>query len=450
VLNQDQARDATISLYGLRNNLVPEIGSPSSAGPFNFGPWYFWIIMVMTSVSRGWIMGPWVGFAILSVTSVLAYLLIGKKVGGKSGAVIFGLLAALASGQVENSPDMLNTVIVGWSSAWGIYFVVKMIEDKKIWWGILAGFFVGLSMNFHFQALGMGSLLAVAIIINNFKIMDKVKAGVAMAVGWLIAFTPLLLFDIKNNGIWIRSVIEYYTVGVKKFYVPVRWLTEIRDFWPQLFGNVLANAGWLGYIIIFLGMAIIFKKRKELDKIPKSVWVMMGSLLVQVLLMRFYRGVRSREYLIAFHGYIIFLTGWIIIEIYKRMKDWGIVILGLVLMVAGWQNWRIINNRPSQAKMIEEINNKLTIEGISKIDIYNYQESNMVSLPVFYLRYVDNLISTDGQKIGFCDGSRYSCPKGEMFERKNYKVYKLDKTIGFSQLTPKIIYDMPMVNYSKK
>lgn len=448
IFNQDQARDAIIALYGWRNGLFTLIGPPSSAGPFNFGPWYHWVIMFLEKISFGWAIGPWVGFTTLSVSCVIAYYLIGRKVGGlQSGlGIIMGLIAAVAVGAVENAPDMLNSVIVGWGTAWGIYFLVMMIEDKKIFWGGLGGFLIGLSMNFHFQALGLGGVLAAAVLINNFKLGEKIKAGLVTGAGWLLSFVPLLIFDINNNWVWIKSVFEYYTEGVKKFYVPVRWLTELRDFWPQLFGNVVAGEGILGYVLLGLGLTAVFLKRKKLFKLPKSWWVIITSLIISVLGMRFYKGVRSREYLIVFHGYIIFLTAWVIWTLWEWKKWLGGIILGVILMMATLSNWRIIWNNPSQARAMLELKNELDEEIEGKVEIYHYRQSDMVSLPIFYLYYRENRIG-EGEEISFCDGNRYSCPEGEMINKNNYRVYEGRIKEGWDQLTAKNIYERLMVNY---
>lgn len=451
MLNQDQARDATIALYSIRNKVIPPLGSPSSAGPFNFGPWYDWIIMVFTVISFGWQMGPWVGFTILSVTTVLAYILVGKRIGGKSLGIIMGLVTATGVGLVENAPDMLNTVIVGWSTGWVWYCLVRLTEDKKIRWAVPLGFLVGLSINFHFQSWGLMTLLLTTFLINHFDGRRKILAGVAMGGGWLTAFLPLIVFDIQRKGQWINSVIYYYTVGVKKFYVPVRWLTELRDFWPRLFGSVTTGIPEIGYVIgliIILGLFLGWKSKK---KISKTLIVTIVSLLMQVILMRFYKGVRSREYLIVFHGYIVILASYGLWKIWEKWKVVGTIILIFVLMTATVKDIDVLKEK-SQARIVEEMNK--AIEG--KMDIYQVGQSNMISLPIFYLKYSKNLIGDNGQKIGICDESKVVCPKtGKLVtENEYYKIFDLNEVEivkdGYERLTPELIYGWLFVNYGKK
>src|SRR3989339_485020 len=261
VLNQDQARDATIALYALRNSKVPEIGSPSSAGPFNFGPWYFWLIMLSERIVPT-VVGPWIGFTVLSVISVILYYL--------TGGWITGILAAISVGLVENAPDMLNTVIVGWTSAVALWALWR----KKYF---LMGLFVGLSINSHFQSWGLLSLIVAAVVLEKERLKTMWRSGAGLAT----SFLPLLWFDVRHGLVWARSVVEYYTVGVKRFYVPVRWLTEVRDFWPQLFGSVTVGIKGFGYVWLVAGVVAIFLMIKNKKKIERF-WLILGlSLLIQ-------------------------------------------------------------------------------------------------------------------------------------------------------------------------
>jgi len=439
VLNQDQGRDAIIALYALRNGKIPEIGSPSSAGPFNFGPWYHWIIMFWEKVIPT-VGGPWIGFGIMSIIAVIFYYL--------TGGWIAGLIAAVAIGLVENSPDMLNTVIVGFSSAIAWWATKRTVDTDKWKWGILVGIGVGLSINFHFQSWGLMAIPLAIVLINKYHLKKRIKWGLSMLTGWIMTFLPIIIFDIQRKGIWIKSVIEYYTVGVNKFYVPVRWLTELRDFWPQLFGSVIIGWNNFGYIWVVLGMVAIFLVMKNKIKINRFWWIVGMVFIIQVLLMRNYKGVRSREYFIAFYGILILICSWIMTQWFKFNKYIGAIIFGIVLVLATMNDWKNINEHQSQTKVIKEIKNELDLKISGPIVIEHYLESDMASMPLFYLYYQVNGIGNDGTRVSICDGNKYKCPGEEVINRNNYKIY-LNKNFKWYRLTPENIYERLMVNYKK-
>jgi len=271
-------------------------------------------------------------------------------------------------------------------------------------------------------------------------------------LGLLISFLPLIVFDIKRNGVWINSVIEYYTVGVNRFYVPVRWLTEIRDFWPQLFGSITVGINNFGYIWLILGLILMIKK----TKVDRFWWILMVIFLIDIFLMRNYKGVRSREYMIVFHGMIILICSWIVGEYYKLNKYVGLLILGIVVSLAGVKNRQNIKQNPSQAQAVLEIKEELEnglkpfrTKDDNKIYFEQYQQSDMISMPMFYLYYRENRVGNAGTKISFCDGNRYICPKGEIINKNKYFIY-INSRESWDKLTGENIYDRLMVNYGVK
>ncbi len=449
ILNQDQGRDATIALYANRTGIFPIIGSPSSAGPFNFGPWYFWLIMFWEKIIP-FAIGPWIGFTLMSVLSVFFYAKTGETLAGKKGMIITGLIAATAPGLVVDGPNMLNTVIVGFSSSLVFFTIAKFFKEDKIIWAILLGFFVGLSINFHFQSLGLLCFPLVTVLVNKFSLTKRIKIAFSSFIGLLIAFSPLIYFDIIRKGIWIKSVIEYYTVGVKKFYVPLRWLTELRDFWPQLFGSVTTGIPKVGYLWLILGLLVLFLVLKKKEKID-NFWLALGlAMLIQVFLMRSYKGPRSNEYLIAFQGSIILISSWILINLYNFKKNICVILLTLIVFFASYFNLKQIKEHPSQNKAIFSIKKELDSQVKGNIKIFGYKDSNMVAMPIFYLFYYQNRISDNGQSFGFCDNNRLTCPSGYFMSKNNYFIYKLDELknkTDFNQLTPESTYHILMVNY---
>lgn len=450
ILNQDQGRDASIALYCIRNNILPLIGSPSSAGPFNFGPYYFWIIMLFQKIFP-FFLGPWFGFTLLATIAVYFYFKIGKVALGDFGAFVCGLIAASSPALVKVSTDMLNTVIIVFSSSAAFFFLALFTKNFRLIHLFLLSAFVGLSINFHFQSMGLLVIILFACLINNSNFFEKTKYALVGFLGLAITFTPLLIFNFWHHNIWVKSVYEYYTVGVKKFYVPVRWLTEIRDFWPQLYGKVIFGIPYLGYLILIMAIFSLFlggtKRRIGL------FWIVLGvSFVFQVVLMRFYRGPRSEEYLIAFYPFIILIYCWVVSVVYQYKRYLGVTILFFGVAVSLHSNYLNINEHPSQAKLVRQIMAEADNNRNSNVSVYRYGESDMIAMPVFYLLYYENRISDDGERLGLCDGNKFQCPDGESMNKQNYKVYYLDKDSnisGFSEITPKWVYEILMVNYRK-
>ncbi|MGI5840710.1 MAG: ArnT family glycosyltransferase [Patescibacteria group bacterium] len=459
VLNQDQARDVSIALYAIRNRTLPLLGSPSSAGPFNFGPLYDWLVII-TTLLFPFTSGPWVAFTLLSTLVIVIFYLIGRQFADHSTGLIFALTTAFAAGPIGNAPDMLNTVIVLFWVSLAFLCLTFLITKKKIAYAIPLSFFIGAALNSHFQSLGLFALLLSAFLINPFNFKQKIQTGFLFLFGFLLAFLPLLVFDITHKWIWIKSVFAYYTNGQNKFHVPIRWLTDLRDFWPQLWGSTILDLPYAGYFFLVLFFVAIYLYYHKHRRLPLPLIILTVSLLIQVVLLRYYKGVRSREYLIVFHSYFIFYTGWLLSVFIHTNRRLGQFLIGLFLLISCYSNYKIIQ-KTSQAKIILTFKKNIDSLHLGNFEYYVKNSPNdQLNTPLFYLLYKENRINPSAYKIGTCYPKHDSdyCPSPEYIIHQStkppYILYNLSHLssedlarLGFYQYTPKNIYERLFVNY---
>lgn len=466
ILSQDQARDAIIALHSIESKQIPLMGPPSSAGPFSFGPIYYWIIIIFTIIFP-FIIGPWVGFTLLSVMIALLFFFVGLKLGGRVFAFIAGLIASVSSAQVAHAPDMLNPVLVGFATTLSLLSLIQLIEYKNFKYSILLGLTVGLAINFHFQAMGLLSLLGLSVLINKFTLSERLKIILGSLGGLLTTFIPFMYFDIRHQGAWIKSVIYYLTVGQDKFYIPIRWLTEIRDFWPHLWGEVLFQIPTTGYIvliIIFITCMYALVTRRYLSK---SWWIICLALLMQVVALRFYKGPRLPVYLIVFHPFVIFFTAWSLWVILSVNKRIGITLLMISVVLATYSNLHIIST-PSSAPQILSIKQELDSTNIRDLEVFVYPSSNTLALPIYYLLKREGRISLEGYKIGVSEFNLSLIPLSQqpnqrciqslkpLIINKSSVIYDLEiipndciKLMGFKRVTSDQVYSWIYDNYRK-
>ena len=131
-------------------------------------------------------------------------------------------------------------------------------------------------------------------------------------------------------------------------------------------------------------------------------------------------------------------------------KNICIVLLTSIVLFASYFNLKQIKEHPSQVKTIFSVKKELDSQITGNINIFRYQDSNMIAMPIFYLFYYQNRVNDKGQSFGFCDNNRFTCPSGQFISKSNYFVYKLDdlkNKSNFNQLTSQNIYQILMVNY---
>lgn len=458
-LSQDQARDAIISLQAIKEMSIPLLGPPSSAGAFSFGPIYYWLIIVFTLLIPNVVYGPWIGFTLLSCASVILFYLLGRLLGGKSFALILGLISAFAAMDVFNAPDMLNPMPVGFLTTLSFLSIILLEEKGKLIYSLSLGLAVGLAINFHLQALGLLILFPLCIFLNSFNFRQKLKITLGLGSGILISFIPLIYFDISHKGVWINSVFHYLTIGQNKFSGQVTPLAELTTFWPQLWGGVIFNQSNLGYfllVLLIISAAILFRKKIAT---AKSAWVIFLSFIIQAVALHFYKGPRLPVYLIIFHPYLIFLLGFCIWVIWRYQRLLGVALLFITLATATLGDLQIINTA-SQAPKVFKIKAELESKIKGPFDIYSYPSSFNISLPLFYLLQKEGKIAEDGVKIGACDYyiSRAlnltdydeNCPSQEniVATYSSLRIYDLKNSSNYFRITPKKIYSWLYDNYS--
>lgn len=404
-LHQDQARDAVIGLYATQTGNLPLLGPPSSAGDFSFGPIYYWIIILFTYLFP-FVNGPWIGFTILSIFSVTIFFYLGKQIGGLPFATISGLISAFTSASIFHAPDMLNPMLLTFFVPFSFLCMIFSLEKERLIYPFLLGFGVGVSINSHLQALGLIFLLVFTL---AFTKSQKIKTTLGIILGLLIAFGPLIYFDLKNNGAWIKSIFEYLKIGQNKFNLIYSWLSDLKDFWPRLWGEVITNMPTTGYffVVLFI-LALIFTYQR--NKFSKSFWVIFLTFLSQIVILRYYKGPRLPVYLILNHSFIIFLVSWSLWKMWTINRILGSLLLLSVLSFSAYSNLKIINTSsqtPAIFALKHEIE-KLKPEGNK--DVYSYRGSYGVSLPLYYLWLKEGKINPGGDKIGVCD---YSIERSE-------------------------------------
>ncbi len=450
-LSQDQARDGIISYISLQNHSLPLIGPPSSVGKFSFGPYYYWLIILFSVLAPNVVNASWIGFTFISLLPVVLFYFIGQDLGSKKMGLILALVFAFASGPIFHSVDMLNPIPLIWSVSLVLFCLVRLMEKEKLIYSFFMGIAIGLSINFHFQALG---LLCLPFINLIFSKKNRWQIFVLSILGIITTFIPMVIFNFQVNGGLLKNMFESFGSGnnITLRVVP-GFIKDLIIFWPQLWGEVLVFTQNFGYIFYIVTIAVLGYGVWKRERINKSILIICLALFIQAIILRFYNGTRTPVYLLIFHPFIIFLTGWSIWHLWKNQKLIGGALLAVFLFLSGWSNVGIMKGF-TQKPLIFQIKKQIDEKHLSSIDFYTVKDSGMISLPLYYLLLKEDRISSQGYKIGAC--SDYMLPNNQpfcpidpapFFRRENYPVFDLStvsdekiKAAGFNQLTKEEIY----------
>lgn len=95
-VGSDDMRDVAIAKEAIARHEIPLMDSFSSAGPFVFGPIFYWFLMISYLLLGFTLAAPWIIFVLLSTGALLIFTSIGRLIEGKRLALILTFLAAVS------------------------------------------------------------------------------------------------------------------------------------------------------------------------------------------------------------------------------------------------------------------------------------------------------------------------------------------------------------------
>ncbi len=400
----DQARDVLVARVALNTLNPPLVGSFSSAGPFTFGPiWYYYAML--TELIFPTHLGYWIGTSLLSVTSIAAIMWITQKISSSFAGLAAGLLAAISYGHITSALQSTQHSLALIFSTFFLFAVTKFIYTKKSSWYIVSGLFLSLTINAHYQGF---YLIPLFILLTTYKRPSLKSLIATIAVGF-IPWIPMLIFDLKNNWWNLTEIIDYYRFGQYRIYVPNRWLTYAGVFWPDFWQHVVGGLPWLAYAQMVL-IATIFAKDFFQKKLNSTLILLAIGWLLAIIWFRYFRAERNFAYLSYAQPLIFIFTAWMLERIRSIDKIVGITFL--IILILGsytriWANTSHKNPRHDLDTAITKIQQQYPNQ---KFSIYDQGfNTTYCSIPLSLILDDQDKISPTGVKIGAC--SPESCPK---------------------------------------
>lgn len=244
----DHGRDALAVLDLIKNHSLKFIGPWTSIQGLFFGPgWYYLLAPAYWLLNGNPLAGPITMLVLNLITIGLAY-----KYFGVWEAIIFATAPVFIMTSIS-AANPFPMVLVG---------LLLFISLGKNWPAIRTGLILGLG--FHFSS----ALAILWLLIMPFFV--KAKHWLKFSVGFMVAFIPQILFEIKNNFIEIRSLIAYFTAGESQHITPGKIKIVTNSIMHELGLAILPDNFWLknlGLGLLVIGLVIAIKKRKN-----KFIW----------------------------------------------------------------------------------------------------------------------------------------------------------------------------------
>lgn len=411
----DQGRDYLAVKNIVVDHKLTLIGSEIGAGVAGFrgifhGPFYYYLLALPFIIFRGDPYGGMILMFILGIATILLSYIIGKRLFGAKVGLLAAAIVAVSPPFIAYSRFVWNSNPAPLFILLVFYFVFLFTKKGKTKYLFWASFLSGFIYNFQ---LAMAIPLYFTLIIYCVLVLKlkQIKQYGALFLGAILAFSPMLLFEIRHNfqavkGIWVYMFDHPETATTQTF-----WVLLLRDHLLVFFDNFLSTFPSQIIIpsiaVITIIPIIFYFVIRERDKQRKQ-YILYLLLLIPVtfFVLGFLRNFVYNYYLIHLNLAYIFLVSFAIISVLKiRYKILKIIIVGymaILLVLSTFSNIRTFAYDISDYGGIHKIRGKL-----DAIDyIYKNAKGELFGLLVFsppiYTYPYDYLVSWYGkEKYGY-------------------------------------------------
>jgi hypothetical protein len=450
-LAYDQAHDALLARYALSKHLLPLLGPFSSGGPFQTGGEWYWFIMLGTIVFPWATLTPWIFLTILYVFFVAGMWYLGSKIGGKTYALMLGLLAAVSPAQITQGLNLTNQSPQSLIALLALWCSYEFLTTQKRLYLFFLAFFIGLGSSIHLQAIALLPLLIMTLVFNG---IPRLYDLLLIPLGILIPWMPVFLTDITREFANTKNMIQYYLHDQYKISLEVlgrRWKTYAGVFIPKQWSYIIGGYPIFGYVFILLtGVVTLISLIKK--TLPKIILITLLSTLCSIGILRYTRTPLFESYLVFLHPFILILSAWGIFSLWKKNYYAGLVLLVLVVGNSlAFDRSLIVSATNFTAKVTDERLASLVKQYPGeKFTIYTYHYKWVdANAPLVLRLETKRLLSPSGKKVGLVIATRsgeftFKIMRGsevgyELLDLNSSSSAQLEKA-GWSELSPESIY----------
>ncbi|HOX96130.1 MAG TPA: glycosyltransferase family 39 protein [Candidatus Woesebacteria bacterium] len=214
----DEGRDVRIVRDLItRGNLV-FIGPQTSIGNMYLGPLYYYMMAPALFLSNLNPVGPAIMVALLGVLTVGLTWFVGRSWFNKSAGLVAAALFSVSPVAIIYSRSSWNPnpmPLFALLCIWGVY---QVWQNKKYFWLPIVGVSFAFALQMHYLGLLLAPTLGFFWLISLLRIRkDKtlrshfVKNTLLAIALFLVLMSPLVLFDIKHQGMNFHAFEKFFT-----------------------------------------------------------------------------------------------------------------------------------------------------------------------------------------------------------------------------------------------
>ena len=344
----DEGRDVRIVRNILQGDLA-FIGPQTSIGNMYLGPLYYYIIAPALLLFNLSPVGPAVLMAFLGSLTVGLVWWVARTWFNPLSGVLAALFMALSPVAIIYSRSSWNPNPMPFFSLLAVVALYKTWQGKDSRWLILSAISFAFALQMHYLGLLLIPTLAVFWFLSFKKTKDSpvkkkqfLVANLKSLVIFLFLMSPLVLFDLKHQGMNYNAFKSFFTTRQTTINLNPTNSDRLVPVWNKItsdlvMGQTEENVTLISLSIFLLGIWAFTKEKEKAPATVLFVW-----LTFAVLGLSMYKQHVYAHYFGFFWPAIYILVGWIISKLFQGAyvnKLLGIFLLFWIVIIN-------INNSP--------------------------------------------------------------------------------------------------------
>lgn len=297
----DEGRDVLMAKGILEGNFTL-LGPRASAGDFFLGPIYYYLIAPFLWIFRLDPVGPAIMVALIGVATVFLIYKVSKEFFGFKAAVFASALYAVSPLVIAYSRSSWNPNPMPFVSLLTLYLTYKTVKNPSFKKLLAVGVLLGIALQLHYLATFLIVIVGVYFLVVNLYLKrgrsDLLFSYGKMLIGFIIGFSPFLLFEIRHGFPNVRTIYNFiFTNAFSTSYGDnISFIEIVKDVFFRLYGRLVTGFppkeqfGFYDGNMIFLwqlatvilgllSIFFIFGKKDKLTKLFFVMWLFFGIFL---------------------------------------------------------------------------------------------------------------------------------------------------------------------------
>jgi hypothetical protein len=187
----------------------------------------------------------------LNLIGLVFLYLAAKKIGGDRMATDSAIIYVFLPVSINYSNFLWNPNFLLILTPIFLWFLASALKNKNPFWFLYSGIMAGVCLQFHFQftliIFGTGLIMLLK--------KEKLKNLIVFMVGMTLGYSPLLVFDLRNNFYNIRTIFEWLKFGSdEKFNFQIYYFLAFIPIFSLFFGLIISK---LNKVFIRSGLFLV-------------------------------------------------------------------------------------------------------------------------------------------------------------------------------------------------